>query len=76
MSCSDCMFWVREEDERQLGECRRFPPTVLAGETLRDNPESSGFDPLDAESIMIRSIWPITTESSWCGEFKLDKRAN
>lgn len=76
MSCSDCRFWVREADDHPLGECRRFPPTVLAGDSLPDNPESSGFDALDPESLMIRSIWPITTESSWCGEFKLDKRAN
>ncbi|MEY2680668.1 MAG: hypothetical protein RL661_899 [Pseudomonadota bacterium] len=68
MKCSECRYWVREDGLEHLGECRMNPPTVVHL-TCRDDADEPGIDPMDSENVMFHSIWPITTDVSWCGRF-------
>lgn len=60
MRCEHCKHW-RNDDDGEIGECRRYPPTLV---TLDD-----GIDPADEENIMHHSLHPMTTFAHSCGEF-------
>ena len=68
-ACEQCRYWMPDEPEDHIGECHRYPPTLIGGETLRDDEEQPGFDPMDPEQLMLRSCWPVTSKVSTCGEF-------
>ena len=54
-SCSNCLFWERDEAEDSIGECRRNPPQVI---TLAD--EDGTMAPV--------SVFPASEADQWCGE--------
>lgn len=76
-TCSECRFWDRYT-EGQLstdkGDCRRRPPMIndrimqyrMPGRGLGDWNEME----LD---LYVASAFPVTHETSWCGEFATDR---
>jgi len=72
--CENCQFWVVDEPGDRIGECRRYPPVVYSGISERDSEE--GLDIMDYESILIRSVYPVTSSALGCGEYaKADRPA-
>lgn len=75
-TCAGCIHWDRYEGgESSLstdkGDCRRYPPLISETLLKRCMPglsvDMSGYDiELD---IYTASAWPVTHESSLCGEF-------
>jgi hypothetical protein len=65
--CEFCLYWVVEESGDRIGECRRNPPTVYSG--ISDRDEEDGLDVMDLETILARTIYPVTTYALGCGEF-------
>jgi len=59
VSCRTCAFWVRDEEEESIGECRCNPPQVI---TLPDE----GGIPVPV------SIFPAVEFDQWCGEYQED----
>lgn len=61
-TCKTCRFWSRnyyaEASGKYEGDCLRFPPKVIS-ELLHDSAFGSAF--------------PVTVESSWCGEYDCDQ---
>lgn len=56
--CKDCKYY--QKDPGEIGECHRFPPTVVEGSTGEaDNISSNTYH-----------IFPIVSSENWCGEFK------
>lgn len=53
-SCEDCNFW--EYLDGEFGNCRRSAPMVDPTQT----------PVMDRE----QTIWPMTRENDWCGEFQ------
>jgi len=69
MKCEDCIFWyVHYEIGGELGECRRYPPTVI----LNDWKETVE----NADKSFSNSLWPIVHNNDCCGEFKQKKINN
>lgn len=56
-ACQDCRFWesTHEAHGDVIGECRRNAPRVL----------------LSSRVVTELTVWPLTDEDSWCGEFRL-----
>lgn len=71
--CEFCAFWIVAEPGDRIGECRRYPPSVFSGISERD--EEEGLDVLDLESIMARTVYPVTTYALGCGEFTRGDRS-
>jgi|GEM_PF-5063338 hypothetical protein len=68
--CYVCKFWnawdlQEARTEKRIGiiygECRRLPPTCLPLEY---------FHKWDQEGRPLRVIFPVTTDTTWCGEFQ------
>lgn len=73
MSCEDCRYWLMDDDVPSLGTCRRYPPTVLAGDNER---VEEALDPWDVENLLHRSVNPVTGKGWTCGEFLAKGKAN
>ena len=81
LACATCRFWDRYADthlldsQRRAGDCRRHPPrlseTILA--RVMPTPQyNRGVDLNDAtepSTLYVASAFPVTHETSWCGEF-------
>lgn len=79
-ACSTCRFWdVYTSDSGfyddvkpdSIGDCRRRAPRV-SDELLRrtlPGPTCDQFDTL-ANDLYVPSVFPVTANSSWCGEFE------
>ena len=63
--CANCEWWDRILDHDD-GFCRRYAPrAVLDGE---GGPMAEDGEELD------KAAWPVTFNTSWCGEFKVHHR--
>lgn len=75
MSCAGCTHWDRYTESdiaKKLGDCRRYPPK-LNDEVLKRLLPGFGvslheYDDL-ANDLYIASPFPVTHETSDCGEF-------
>ena len=63
--CSNCRCWVQHEledkhldDPEALGDCCRFPPTVVDNSPEHLLHSTAGWS------------WPVTFASSWCAEWQ------
>lgn len=70
--CGNCRHWEpapwnrgEKEDDCELGECRRFPPTIHLFEKVRRYEQGS------ASKINDASLFPITPYVQVCGEWSL-----
>lgn len=67
--CDNCRFWAEKFKQREgadsyfLGKCHRLPPVVSS-----EGPETAS--KIEELQIWMKSIWPITYESDWCGEWQ------
>ena len=55
MKCETCRYWVRSEPEIRLGMCHLDPPIVV----------------YVTDSSRMRTVWPITKISEWCGQHEV-----
>ena len=53
--CETCRCWRQHTDDHDLGDCRRFPPT-LPGMTLQSGRKTVAF--------------PELARNGWCGEWR------
>lgn len=67
--CKDCWHFDRRfngsvDHQRQLGQCKRFPPqfTALPVDLAAMNRDPLGF-------LYYLSAWPAVRESQYCGEW-------
>ncbi len=75
--CARCRFWDRYDEggehslSSKIGDCRRHPPQI--SEALLDQGMPGRGIPLaDIElelAVYPASAFPVTHETSWCGEF-------
>lgn len=58
--CSDCRFFLFDDDEPEKGECRKFPPQLFSS--------TQG----DASDIFTQfcSYWPDVDPEEWCGQWE------
>jgi hypothetical protein len=75
MSCGDCKHWLAD-DEEVMGECRRYPPTIILPPTDPEEVYGEPYDPNDLGSVLVRSVCPVTTAAWTCGEFLAKPRVN
>jgi hypothetical protein len=58
--CRSCRFFWPLDDDQDRGECRRFPRTVFPVK-------------LDGNQLAIRTEFPVTVTTGWCGEYQTQK---
>lgn len=56
--CSECIYWLPEENARPFGQCRRLAPS----------PEVSGKVGAFVGPYNWRTIWPYTRDVDGCGD--------
>jgi len=61
-SCRECIFWA---ERGAYGECRRFPPVVAISRAPRES-----HLPLNTFETLSETVFPVTVDFQWCGEFK------
>lgn len=63
-TCESCAFRFVRQDwrEQDQGECRRYPPTLVAGKSWNRDTES--YEP------SLTSRFPDVDADEWCGEHK------
>ncbi len=64
--CETCRFWTD-------GDCRRFPPVLNFNYGLIEGIELVLKGVTAAEEccdMTAESVWPTTTATEWCGEWK------
>lgn len=74
-TCETCRFWKRDDDHRDQGACRRFPPVLNPMQVLADmrkhgRESSTDGDPLPARELLDFGAFsfPIPSFDDWCGE--------
>jgi hypothetical protein len=70
-NCGNCRFFDLKDKNTGAGECRRYPPTVLAGEWMT-RPSLSVTGPPNALTNQVMNIAgqnPPTMRNLWCGEW-------
>lgn len=62
-NCGSCRFWNVDDEEPELGQCRRFPPAPFFKIHDNNTGHPSGFviDPGEG--------YPETCFDEWCGEY-------
>lgn len=70
-TCGNCRFFDLKDKNTGAGECRRFPPTVIAGEWITRKPITTNqmADALVNQVANIAGQFPPTTRDLWCGEW-------
>ena len=76
-SCAGCRFWDRYEGSASSlstdkGDCRRRSP-LISETLLRERMPGRGIPIAEVElelDIYVASAFPVTHESSWCGDFQ------
>lgn len=60
--CSNCKHFIENPNEREdgVGQCRRFPPTVVWASYLKESDTG-----MEGE---VCAFFPRVTISMWCGE--------
>lgn len=65
-TCKTCRHWLAEnlkgEDDMQLGQCRRYPPTLCM--VVTTHIDEAG--PRQQINPVVR--YPTVSEELWCGE--------
>ena len=56
--CQDCQYWVSIRDNPEMGECRRYPPVVMAHTVIGS-----------VQSLITK--WPSTQATAGCGEYQM-----
>jgi len=57
LACENCRYFRWGDEDREWGQCRRFPPQVFfAGRQ-------------HLELTQHESAWPTVGPRAWCGEF-------
>lgn len=69
--CKECRFWEQKETKSQAngviqGVCHRNPPIATGCFMPKMNMITSQIEP----QLMELTVWPITTNISWCGQFE------
>jgi hypothetical protein len=54
--CADCKFWGAIGVSKQIGDCQKYPPKA--------------FPPPKGSDVGVLTVWPMTEEGDWCGEFE------
>jgi hypothetical protein len=72
-TCANCRFWDRYDDDhvvaaRSKGDCRRRPPRVSDAILGLRDPEVDDIDDRFISELYLASAFPVTHETSWCGE--------
>lgn len=74
MPCGTCNAFVRypEKDRRDTGECRRIPPQVIGGITMRPNPIAMHGAPVTPiVEWHYRAFYPpVPADDAGCGGFR------
>jgi hypothetical protein len=60
MTCSSCVFWVKEKEEDPDGACRRYPPVPFPKAAINPITQQQG--------IVVLAFWPKIRPELWCGE--------
>ena len=60
-SCSDCAYWLKDNEDAARGSCHRYPPQGVA--VLESN--AIGL----VVGQLCRWLFPVTYSEDWCGEF-------
>lgn len=73
MICRECVYWHSDgAGHGESGECRRSPPRIIekALQVAKEG-DGSGRDPGSIIDIWTHeaSVWPVTFDDSWCGEW-------
>lgn len=68
--CKTCRFW-QVIDEDTLGNCRRYPPTLIQTDHLNEVCK----DALDELGTATLGIFPSTAAMEWCGEWQADVKS-
>jgi hypothetical protein len=80
-TCYSCRYWDQYTDEhlldsqRRTGDCRRRPPLlneVILARVMPSPRYNSGVeldDAMEPTTLYAASAFPVTHETSWCGEF-------
>lgn len=67
-TCKTCRHWFGEnlkgEDDMQLGQCRRYPPTLCMVVTTHLNEITNATQ----QQILPVARYPTVSEELWCGE--------
>lgn len=69
-NCRNCKYWdssVFVDGDVEIGECRRKPPKLSMKMALEQN--NSEISCLD-EAHWLATVFPITSDETWCGEWK------
>lgn len=64
--CENCRWWETDEEDSSLGECKRYPPVI--SDFVLKKQEKAGCELEEAR--WIASIYPFTSDSDRCGEWK------
>lgn len=65
--CENCKYWHnRSFDDKELGDCRRFPPVV--SDVVYNDQVDHGTPPEEAR--WVATEFPTTIQTEWCGEWK------
>ena len=62
INCGKCKHWASENEETDVGQCRRFPPVLLSGQID---------DTLDHHKIAKLTVFPCTSYVEVCREFSI-----
>jgi hypothetical protein len=57
-ACSNCRYFLLEDNAALLGICRRFPATVMFVKKVDD-------------TVYIHTTFPQMMKTGWCGEHKV-----
>lgn len=65
-TCLNCKFW--KSISISLGDCRRFPPTVVTSTDSETEGEHGEYREIIRSTTSTQ--WPDTSADDWCGEFQ------
>ena len=67
-ACSDCKFWEALFEDKESGNCRRYPPVIDALQVSLA--KENGYQSHDYADLNY-DLWafPVTRWDLWCGEF-------
>lgn len=73
-TCGNCRFFLLQDRNAGAGICRRYPPTVIAGQWVTGKPTlTMGPGPVPELVNQVSNIAgqnPPTTRDLWCGEWQ------
>ena len=71
-TCHTFRFWSEASCTDDYGDCRRYPPTILATSmmeiTVIEDEDGGGTDMPKALDVLESTYFPLTSSTDWCGE--------